>query len=64
VKEKMILDKTHEQYGIEEEDILKLKKGFNTLGVQEQSLQLAKLLREDEEAHGAYGTDVKPHAQH
>lgn len=53
-KESMVFDRLHEKYGLEEEDLLKLRHKFETSEVMVAQEQYVKLLSDDESANGNF----------
>ena len=54
VKEKMLLDKVHEKYAIEEEDIRKLRNNFDSIEVRELREKISTLISQDEATFGNF----------
>ena len=56
VKEKMVLDKVWEKYGIEEEDLRKLRRTFDTPEIDLLQEQFNTLIAQDEQKYGNFPT--------
>lgn len=56
IKEKMLFDMIHEKYGIEEEDLRKLRKEFDTFEVRNLREKLENLIVADENQFGEFPT--------
>ena len=54
IKEKMLLDKVWEKYGVEEEDLIKLRKNFDSFEVRDLKEKLNTLIIKDENQFGNY----------
>lgn len=54
VKDKLVFDRVHMQYGIEEEDVLKLRRNFDSLELKDLISQYNSAIVEDESQHGNF----------